>query len=100
MLKPSANDHVFNRSGNKLFQKPFVAFLVNEAFGKMLRLMGKFDPGICFEDLPHVLKLVVSGDLIEFVELALQHLLVEGRFLQFSQYIGRIPDRDERNILH
>lgn len=71
MFEPPADDHVSDRSGNKLLQEPLLALFIRKVSGKVFPLVGKLDPCISFQDLSDILQLIISGDLVEFVELGL-----------------------------
>jgi len=79
MFEPSAYDHVSDGRGNKLFHEPFIAFFIDEISREVLPLMAELDPSIGFEHFSDIFQLVVGGDLVEFIELALKYFLVEGR---------------------
>jgi hypothetical protein len=84
VLEPPTYDHVSDRGGHELLQEPFLALFVEEISREILPLVAQPDPGVGLQHLPHVFQLVVGRDLVEFIELALEHLLVEGRLFQLG----------------
>jgi hypothetical protein len=71
MLKPAADDHIADGSGDKLLQEPLLALLIHKVAGKILPLMGELDPCIGLQHLPHILQLIIRRDLVELVKLSL-----------------------------
>jgi hypothetical protein len=95
MFKLTANDHVSDGDGDELFGKLFLAAVGGKALFEIRADVGKFDPGVCVEDILDVFQLVVVGNLVYFVEFSLHGLVVERVLLKESNDFFLIPDRNK-----